>query len=102
MDILFVTAGSYSNYHILGVFVGEQAPLSEIKGVLSTLYGEISDLEKKYYSRGTLEPEKARLRQILQQKRDLISYENFISIASKYGVNYIDQCDENTAWFDTD
>jgi hypothetical protein len=100
VEILFVTAGSYSDYHILGAFVGEQAPLSEIKRVLDMLYDEISDIETKYYSRDTSESEKAKLRPILQQKRDLISYENFIGVALKYGVDYIDQCGENTVRYD--
>ena len=100
MEILFVTAGSYSDYHILGAFVGDQSPLSEIKGVLNSLFGESSDIEKIYYSRSTSESEKDKLRPTLKQKRDLVSYENFTALASKHGVEYIDQCYENTAWFD--
>jgi hypothetical protein len=100
MEILFLTAGSYSDYHILGGFVGEASTLVEIKNEIRPLFKEISDLRMRciFPERGNREQYK--LQQVLQEKRDLVSYENLLKIAIKYGVRYIDQTDENTIGYD--
>lgn len=98
-DILFLTAGSYSDYHVLGAFIGEMDRIEKVKKILEPIFKDANEAEIKYYGTRSEETRDA-LREDLRRKRDRISLTLFDETAKEQGVRYIDQSDDNTLWRD--